>query len=51
MPIELLFKTMLFSIVCGIIGYILFVLIMFSIALFQIGAWVFVLTSGGMPGG
>lgn len=51
MSIETMLKIIAFSMVCGIIGYILFLLIMWFIALGQIGAWVFTLAAGGGAGG
>jgi hypothetical protein len=51
MTIELMLRAVAFAMVCAIIGYILFALIMYAIALAQIGSWIFVLTAGGLPGG
>lgn len=40
-------RSFLFALVCGIIGYIIFVLVMWFLALGMIGAWVFTLVAGG----
>ncbi len=51
MTIETMLKVIAFSMVCGIIGYILFVLFMWVIAMGQIGAWIFTLAAGGGASG
>lgn len=48
---ELGLRAVAFSMLCGIIGYMLFVLVMWFIALVQVGAWVFTLAAGGGASG
>ena len=44
-------KAALFALVCGIIGYMLFVIVMWFIALGMVGSWVFTLVAGGGASG
>jgi hypothetical protein len=45
----LMLRAIAFSMICGIIGYILFVLVVWFIAVIQIGVWVFdVISKGGV---
>jgi hypothetical protein len=48
---ELLLRAIALGMICGIIGYILFVLIMWFIAVIQIGIWALSLGGGGLPSG
>jgi hypothetical protein len=48
---SLILRSALFALMCGIIGYMLFVIIMWFIALGQVGAWVFTLVAGGGASG
>ncbi|ASR83302.1 hypothetical protein SEA_MEDIUMFRY_5 [Arthrobacter phage MediumFry] len=48
---ELALRSVAFAIICGIIGYILFVLTMWFIALCEISVWIFMVMSEGWPGG
>ncbi len=47
MTISLMLRAALFALICGIITYMLYVLIMWAIAVCMIGAWVFTLAAGG----
>jgi hypothetical protein len=47
----LMLRSALFALVCGIVGYMLYVLIMWAIAVCMIGAWVFTLVAGGGASG
>lgn len=48
---ELLLRAIAFGMICGIIGYILYVLIIWFLAVIQIGIWALALGNGGLPGG
>lgn len=47
----LLLRAIVFGMICGIIGYVLYVLLVWFIAIIQIGIWTFVLGAGGAPSG
>jgi hypothetical protein len=49
---SLILRSMLFALVCGILGYMLFVIITFLIAMCMVFAFIFdVLSRGGVPFG
>jgi hypothetical protein len=48
---ELLLRAIAFGMICGIIGYILYVLIIWFLAVIQIGIWALAMGAGGVPGG
>jgi hypothetical protein len=51
MIISPLLRAVLFSLGLGIIAYMLYVIIMWFVALGLIGAWVFTMVAGGGAGG
>lgn len=51
MMISPVLRAALFALVCGIISYMLYVIVMWFIAVGMIGAWVFTLVAGGGSGG
>lgn len=51
MIISPVLRAILFALVCGVIAYMLFVIVTWFIALGMIGAWVFTLVAGGGAGG
>lgn len=49
--VELSLRAVALSIVCAIIGYMLFVVTMFAIAVIQIAVFIFVVLAEGWPVG
>lgn len=51
MIISPVLRAALFALVCGVIAFMLYILITWFIALGMIGAWVFTLVANGGSGG
>lgn len=51
MIISPVLRAALFALVCGVIAYMLFVIISWFMALGLVGAWVFTMVAGGGAGG